>query len=69
MATHPLPSPTPVIRKYWVSTRTFTVQVNVNKHGIIVWTGPILMRFQGQPFSRLEAWVKHNLLGCQIQPL
>jgi hypothetical protein len=61
------------VKKYWVSWNSTsgpcTVQVDVSPQGNIVWTAPLLMRFRGQPFSRLEAWLKLNLFDARIEPL
>ncbi len=46
----------PKIRKFYLSSRIFTVQVNVNEGGTIVWTAPVARKFIGQPFSNLIRW-------------
>ncbi len=45
------------MKKYWVSCTKFTVQVNVDDTGKIVWAAPIVRQFVGQPFANLERWI------------
>jgi len=42
--------------KYWLSCHRFTVQVNTDMAGIIVWTAPITRKFIGQPLTNLLGW-------------
>lgn len=42
---------------YWMSYNKFTVQVDLDENGLIVWTAPITKRFVGQHVSRLKEWM------------
>jgi hypothetical protein len=44
------------MKKYWVSCARFTVQVNTNHLGIIIWAAPIVRKFVGQPLTNLLRW-------------
>jgi hypothetical protein len=44
--------------KYWLTCTRFTVQVNTNDTGIIVWAAPITRGFIGQPLGNLFAWMR-----------
>lgn len=48
------------ILKFYLSSRIFTIQVNVNEGGTIVWTAPVAQKFVGQPFSNLIRWSHAN---------
>lgn len=58
------------LEKWWVSCRIFTVQVNV-RGGVVVEAAPIVSKFLGQPFWRLQSWAKRfppyreGLLGVE----
>lgn len=53
------------VTKYWFTCTKFTVRVDVNAKGMIVWTAPITRRFIGQPLANLEKWVG----ACTVLPL
>ena len=55
-----------VLRKYYLSSPRFTVQVNV-KDGIIVWGAPVITKFLGQPFGNLVRWSKADVVE-EINP-
>lgn len=40
-----------------MSCNKFTVQVDLDENGLIVWTAPITKRFVGQHVSRLKEWM------------
>lgn len=47
-----------IMTKYWLSCSRFTIQVNTDDNGIIVWTAPIARKFVGQPLQNLVRWSK-----------
>lgn len=46
------------MKRWWISSERFTVQVNTDERGIIVWAAPIVRRFVGQPLANLARWAK-----------
>lgn len=44
--------------KHWISCVRFTVQVNTDERGTIVWAAPVVRRFVGQPVANLLAWAR-----------
>ena len=44
------------MRQYWLSCSKFTVQVNTDESGKIVWAAPITRKFVGQPLANLLRW-------------
>jgi hypothetical protein len=45
---------------YWYSTPAWTVQVNLNESGKVVWAGPLLKQFVGQHCSHIRAWCERK---------
>ncbi len=50
-----------MLKKYYLSSPLFTVQVNV-KDGFIVWGAPVITRFLGQPLGNLTRWSKADVV-------
>lgn len=52
----------PWVRKYYLSSPMFTVQVNTNLDDVIVWTAPVAQKFIGQEIARLKRWSKADVV-------
>lgn len=48
----------PWARKYYLSSPRFTVQVNTDMDGIIIWTAPVARKFIGQHIDKLSRWTR-----------
>lgn len=59
-------TPGPVIKKYYLSSKMFTVQVNTRSDRII-WGAPVIKRFMGQPLRNLIRWSMADEI-VEIQP-
>jgi hypothetical protein len=55
-------------RKWQVSCNKFTVQVNTDEEGRIIFAAPIVKRFMGQPFENLLKWAE-SLGGMHYKEL
>ena len=52
--------------KYWVTCRRFTIQVDTDERGVILWTAPIAKCFRGQRLTQLLSWARaFGDLRCQ----
>jgi len=45
------------VKKLWVSCSKFTIQVNIDDAGVIIWTAPIARKFIGQHIGALHTWM------------
>lgn len=52
------------VSKWWVSCPQFTVQVNTDEKGRIVYAAPVVREFIGQPLDNLIRWQ-----GCEVVQL
>ena len=57
------------MRKYWLSCKQFTVQVNVNAMRRITFTAPVTRKFLGQPLTNLTFWVRSRFGSYQLEEL
>ena len=57
-----------IIRKYWVSSKIMTIQVNVDQNNVIVFIAPVARRFIGQPIMNLVGWLRKSGAAA-IKPL
>lgn len=48
------------MRSYWVSSKTMTVLVDADDHGVITVGPPIVHRFIGQPVGNLISWMRRQ---------
>lgn len=55
--------------KYWVSCSRFSVQVNTDERGTIIWAAPIVRRFIGQPLGNLVRWASASAIPLDIRQL
>lgn len=51
-----------LLKRYYLSSPRFTVQVNVDADGIIRWTANVTQKFVGQPMSNLVRWSKADVV-------
>jgi len=54
--------------KYWVTCCAFTVQVDVDDAGVIVFAAPMVRRFLGQPLDSLVQWAR-RIGACKVHRL
>jgi len=50
-----------MIKKYYLSSKIFTIQVNTI-YGNICWTAPIAKKFIGQPLENLIKWSRADVV-------
>lgn len=60
------PVPEEPVKKYYLSSPRFTVQVNTRDNRI-VWGAPVITRFMGQPLSNLIRWSQADAV-IEIHP-
>lgn len=46
------------IKKWWITGKNITAQVNTDEKDIITFAPPVLRAFNGQPLKNLERWLK-----------
>lgn len=50
------------MKKYYLSSTRFTVQVNTDLNGVIRWTAPVAGKFVGQPLANLVRWTRADVV-------
>ncbi len=50
------------MKKYYLSSKRFTIQVNTDDSGIIRWAAPVAWKFVGQPLANLVRWSRADIV-------